>query len=313
MKSVFVLFTFASSLGGSSRPFGQAYASNPSQRRGSDVKKQNLAHEATRSSISHETDSLLFGNSKKSGRTSRRSGLMQVSLSQLQAHPPTSRRDSLSPFSRYGLTSPVMTPKYAAVSLASQLITRKRQEEMGENSRGSKATATSLRGGGGMTMAAASIAPPSWLFPAVSCATAYALYNLFIKKSASQNMDPILGGVILQFVAALMGSLLYAGKHILASSGKSATTTISRAGVTWSVAAGVAVGAAELLSFIVSGKGVPATQSIPIIIGGSIVVGTIVGAAWLQERLAPRGWFGVALIAAGIVLVGMDPSSGMGH
>jgi transporter family protein len=89
---------------------------------------------------------------------------------------------------------------------------------------------------------------------------------------------------------------------------------ISPQGIRWSMAAGVAVGAAELLSFIVSGKGVPATHSIPIIVGGSIVVGTILGSVWLQERLSVKGWIGVALIALGIVLVGMDPSHGtLGH
>lgn len=120
-------------------------------------------------------------------------------------------------------------------------------------------------------------------------------------------MDPILGGVLLQFVAAWIGTLLWiCQKYFITTAG----TSITQAGILWSVAAGVAVGAAEILSFIVSGKGVPATQSIPIIIGGSIVVGTILGTVWLQERMTRTGWLGVVLIAVGITLVGMEGVGG---
>ena len=48
--------------------------------------------------------------------------------------------------------------------------------------------------------------PPlvQWLPPALICALSYALYNIFIKKG-SASIHPILGGVILQIVAALLG------------------------------------------------------------------------------------------------------------
>ena len=123
-----------------------------------------------------------------------------------------------------------------------------------------------------------------------------------------------MGGVLLQFVAALMGCLMWIGQRYFwtTSTTGAATTAITKSGILWSAAAGIAVGAAELLSFIVSGKGVPATQSIPVIVGGSILVGTLLGAVWLQERMSRTGWLGVLLIAAGIALVGMDPSSSMG-
>jgi drug/metabolite transporter (DMT)-like permease len=50
-------------------------------------------------------------------------------------------------------------------------------------------------------------------------------------------------------------------------------------------------------------------QSIPIVIGGSVLLGTILGTVWLKEVLTVKGWCGVVLIAAGIALVGMDPGS----
>jgi bacterial/archaeal transporter family protein len=213
---------------------------------------------------------------------------------------------------RFVMSSPFT---HAAASMKSEIVYRRRQEEGEERTNRIAVTSTSLRGGGygdgsEMMVSATSVIPfSSWLVPGFSCATAYALYNLFIKKSASHEMDPILGGVILQFVAAAMGTVLYFGQRMFASTGSTTRSVISRQGAQWSVAAGFAVGAAELLSFIVSGKGVPATQSIPFIVGGSILLGTILGTVWLQERLSPKGWVGVALIAAGIVLVSMDPSS----
>jgi transporter family protein len=79
-------------------------------------------------------------------------------------------------------------------------------------------------------------------------------------------------------------------------------------GIQWAILAGVAVGLAEIVSFFVSSLGVQAMQSIPIIIGGSVMLGTVLGAVALHEELSYRGWFGVIMISAGISLVGMDGS-----
>jgi hypothetical protein len=97
--------------------------------------------------------------------------------------------------------------------------------------------------------------PPSpplsvWIFPAVSCAAAYAFYNIFIKKG-SFTIHPILGGVILQFVAAILGSSLLA---VIVYKGDVGEIHYDRAGLVWSCCAGLAVGTAEMLSFCVSGE-----------------------------------------------------------
>ena len=78
-------------------------------------------------------------------------------------------------------------------------------------------------------------------------------------------------------------------------------------GLLWACAAGLAVGTAEMLSFCVSGLGVPATQSIPTIIGGSVGMGAILGLIMLGETLMLRGWLGVGLLIAGIGFVATDP------
>jgi bacterial/archaeal transporter family protein len=148
-----------------------------------------------------------------------------------------------------------------------------------------------------------------WIVPALACACSYAFYNIFIKKG-SYSIHPILGGVVLQFVAALLGTVLLA---LLLWRDKDAKSAIecNRAGIFWSCCAGLAVGSAEMLSFVVSGLGVPATQSIPIIIGGSVVVGAVLGLILLGEVMMCHGWSGILLLVIGIGLVATDPGEKM--
>jgi transporter family protein len=177
---------------------------------------------------------------------------------------------------------------------------------------GDKSLFTQIRGGA-VVLASSTAAPALavWLGPALLCALAYALYNLFIKKAATNQMDPILGGVLLQFVAALVGSLLWLFQRMRTTTASAASTSSlpNKVAIAWAAAAGLAVGAAELLSFVISGLGVAANKSIPIVVGGSVVLGTLLGKFWLREVLTWKGWCGVALITAGIAMVGIDPGS----
>lgn len=53
--------------------------------------------------------------------------------------------------------------------------------------------------------------------------------------------------------------------------------------------------------------GVPATQSIPIIIGGSVLIGAVLGLILLGEKLMLHGWSGILMLVIGIGLVATDP------
>lgn len=112
-------------------------------------------------------------------------------------------------------------------------------------------------------------------------------------------------GVVLQFVAAIFGSLLLAALTI--KEGSFDFLNWDYMGLLWACCAGIAVGTAEMLSFCVSGLGVPATQSIPTIIGGSVGVGAILGLIMLGETLMLQGWCGVSLLITGIGFVATDP------
>ena len=71
--------------------------------------------------------------------------------------------------------------------------------------------------------------------------------------------------------------------------GKDEILVYDAEGIQWAICAGVAVGVAEIVSFFVSSLGVQAMRSIPIIIGGSVMFGTVLGAVALHETLSYRG------------------------
>lgn len=160
-----------------------------------------------------------------------------------------------------------------------------------------------LEGGGSAGRYEGSPPLMKWLWVALLCAGCYALYNISIKKG-SASINPIMGGVILQFVAALLGTALLSAMII---DGKGSQIHYDKKGLLWSVAAGLWVGTAEMVSFVVSGMGVPATQFIPIIIGGSVMFGSVLGVVALGETVMLHGWSGVVMLCFGIIMVATDP------
>ncbi len=138
----------------------------------------------------------------------------------------------------------------------------------------------------------------NWLLLALLGAFCFGAYNVFI-KIASGYIHEITGAVILQFVAAFagLGILLYLkfkGNEVI---------EISQKGVYYSILAGLCVGGAEILSFLVFGKGVPASTGIPIIIGGAIVVGAVIGVLFLKEKITVFNIVGTILVVLGILLI----------
>jgi transporter family protein len=78
---------------------------------------------------------------------------------------------------------------------------------------------------------------------------------------------------------------------------------MSSRGITFAVLAGLSVGLAEITAFYGFSKGVSASVGIPIMVGGTVLVGVILGLLVLREQLSPLQGLGVLLLLAGIVLV----------
>lgn len=136
-----------------------------------------------------------------------------------------------------------------------------------------------------------------WIFIAILTAFFFGTYNVFI-KIASGHINQIVGAVILQVVAALLGGFLLL---ILKMNGS--TLAISQKGIFYAVMAGLFVGLAEITSFFVFSRGIPASAGIPIIIGGSVLVAAIIGGVFLRESFGVFDYLGIAMIVGGIVIL----------
>lgn len=138
----------------------------------------------------------------------------------------------------------------------------------------------------------------NWLPLALATAVAFGLYNIFIKMSSGR-IDQILGALILQLIAAACGGLflLY-----LRLAGR-ASFDVTPAGFGFAVLAGVAVGVAEILTFIVFSRGAPASLGSPIIMGGSVLVAALIGIAFLREAIGLVQVAGILSVVAGIALI----------
>lgn len=136
-----------------------------------------------------------------------------------------------------------------------------------------------------------------WIYLALITACFYALYNVFIKL-ASTHIHEITGAVILQVVAFILGAawLIYLKMNHV-------HTEITTQGIGLAVLAGIFVGLAEIFSFIVFSKGVPASAGIPVIIGGSVLIAAIIGFLWLKESFTLTNMLGIILIIGGIWLL----------
>lgn len=137
----------------------------------------------------------------------------------------------------------------------------------------------------------------NWIALALLTAFFYGTYNFFIKVS-SGHINQIVGAVILQIVAALLG-----GVALLFLKISNTPLLVSQKGVIYAAIAGVFVGLAEITSFYVFSKGVSASSGIPVIIGGSIIVGTALGLLFLKESYSWIQFVAVAFIITGVIIL----------
>jgi transporter family protein len=136
-----------------------------------------------------------------------------------------------------------------------------------------------------------------WLFFLILTAVFFGLYNFFIKVSAG-HIHEVLGAVILQMVAFLLG-----GAVLLFLKWRGTPLEVTSKGVGFAILAGLAVGLAEITSFYAFSKGISASVGIPVIVGGTIIVGVLLGIFFLKESLTLLQSLGVLLVLGGIGLV----------
>jgi transporter family protein len=137
----------------------------------------------------------------------------------------------------------------------------------------------------------------NWLPLALLTALCLAFYNFFIKLAAD-HVPPAVGAVVLQLVAAALGAVwllkLKLQGQPLALSGK---------GLALAALAGLGVGLAEILTFVVFQRGVNSSVGTPVIVGGSVLLTALLGLVVLREVLSVPQAAGLLLIVAGIALL----------
>jgi transporter family protein len=138
-----------------------------------------------------------------------------------------------------------------------------------------------------------------WIIPAILAAICFGLYNFFIKQS-SGSIHEMLGAAVLQAVALGLGMVALAFLKVTGIQ-----LDYSPRGLKYAILAGIFVGLAEILSFYAFSKALPATVGIPVIVGGTILTGVLLGQLVLKEALSPLQYLAVAMILAGVVILAM--------
>jgi transporter family protein len=136
-----------------------------------------------------------------------------------------------------------------------------------------------------------------WLLLALLTALCLALYNFFIKLAAG-HISAAAGAVILQLVAAGLGGLWLVWLRL-----KGQPLELSSTGVGLAMLAGAGVGLAEILTFVVFGRGVPSSVGTPVIVGGSVLLTAVLGLVVLREALSWSQVLGLLSIVVGIGLL----------
>jgi len=137
----------------------------------------------------------------------------------------------------------------------------------------------------------------NWLPLALLTALCLAGYNFFIKLAA-EHVPPAVGAVVLQLVAAGLGAAWLVHLKLLGQ-----PLAVSGRGLGLAALAGLSVGLAEILTFVVFSRGVPAAVGTPVIVGSSVLLAALLGLAVLRETLTLSQLGGLGLIVAGIGLL----------
>lgn len=136
-----------------------------------------------------------------------------------------------------------------------------------------------------------------WIFYALFAALSFGFYNFFAKLS-SDKFSPTVGLLILtatSFSVALVATVFLKifGKPII----------FTRDSLALPMLAGLATGLAEIFYFITFSKGAPLGIGTTLVIGGTMIVATILGFIVLKEPLSIEKIAGFLLVIGGMVLL----------
>lgn len=136
-----------------------------------------------------------------------------------------------------------------------------------------------------------------WIYYAIFAALSFGFYNFFVKLT-SDKFSPTVGLLVLtgtSFLVALVAtiSLKVSGRPIV----------FTRSSLFLPVLAGVATGLAEIFYLLTFAKGAPLGVGTTVVIGGTMLIATLLGLLVLKETITSVQIAGFILIFGGIVLL----------
>ncbi len=143
----------------------------------------------------------------------------------------------------------------------------------------------------------ANIGLMNWVILIIMVLLFYALYNFFISLS-SGDIHQVVGALILQITAAIFGGLVLLYLKLTKTE-----LLVSKKGILFAVLAGICIGVAEISYFFVYSKGISASVAIPMVMGGTVLVGSILGFIFLKESITLWHVLASILIIAGISIM----------
>ncbi len=120
----------------------------------------------------------------------------------------------------------------------------------------------------------------SWLIFAILAMIGFGFYNYFVKLS-SDKMNVQLATVVLYLSAMVAGLIIFL---YIKFTGQ--TILITSEGIKFVIYAGIATAIAEVFYFLMFLQGTSLVVGLPLVVGGTILVGTLLGIAFLGETLS---------------------------
>lgn len=138
----------------------------------------------------------------------------------------------------------------------------------------------------------------NWLTTAILAIIFLSAYN-FVLKLTADKISNFYGLPLIAFGALIMGII----GTLLTKVFRIGNLTYTNKGVLFALATGLIWGIGELFFFLVFTKNTPLSIGLPIVIGGLIMVGSILGTVFLNEPLTMAKAGGVLAILLGIILL----------
>lgn len=136
-----------------------------------------------------------------------------------------------------------------------------------------------------------------WLAFALLAAVGYGVYNFFSRLSG-EKVNPVLG-VLLVYGVSLLVALVY----LLVYKFTGGKLEVQKSGLIFPILAGLFTGVAEIAYLYMYNRGTPLNIGNPLVVGGTVVLATVLGTIILKEPLTLLKVIGILLTLSGLVIL----------